>query len=248
MSDESNTSQLSPQDFDPQRIQAIASDLGNASTEDMQYLASHGQRPEVKLALLKEAGGGGLKETPQIKLRQLESKMRQAYFRESYGRELIPYLDELIKDKQDIIFKLTDFPRYSLNTLQARIRQSIDYIYEFLDTPEGKYKVLKKEMEIRKLPQGIVLCLFSNSHIPLRAHKYSEYTSMEELIEVIKVFIEKAPYDTKCKLPDDDMRSFLLKQEEIEKIEELCSKFSFINAVINSEIISLVKFKEQEKV
>jgi len=82
-----------------------------------------------------------------------------AYYNEGYAKALLPTLIEMIKSRQDKEFMRE---RISTDTLYQRVHQAFAYCIDHLDEA-GLLDTLRREVQIRRTPKGIVLCFMENS-------------------------------------------------------------------------------------
>ena len=87
------------------------------------------------------------------------------YYKAMYAKELKEKVDEMMQNKQDIIYKYstwcTEKTQYSPQTVYNRVNQSLRYILDQLD-PKGIYKEWHETVEVRREKgKGVVI-----SYIP----------------------------------------------------------------------------------
>lgn len=66
------------------------------------------------------------------------SRANAPYYKEIYALQLKQVLDGMEVDREDVIFRYEDYPKFSHSTIYLRINQSILYLLEKLDCVESK--------------------------------------------------------------------------------------------------------------
>lgn len=80
------------------------------------------------------------------------------YYREKFALEIKNVLDEMIADvavdpnKADRMFRYDVFTKLSGHSLYIKIHQSVSYLIDKLDTPDGKYRKFRALIDIKREP------------------------------------------------------------------------------------------------
>lgn len=175
--------------------------------------------------------------------REKQKKLSLPYYKESYGKELVTYiLNPMLADSKSKKIDGVEAQRWSINTLDAKVRQAWDWIIDYSD-PDKKYKNLRSRVEIVKKSTCLAI-IFKSIDVPLRATDYSDFSSVDDVLVAIKDIVENYPYDKQYFLPpkDGSMQPFALSGDDIIKVETFCAKFSFIVALVGNGKISISKF------
>lgn len=175
--------------------------------------------------------------------REKQKKLSLPYYKESYGKELVTYiLDPMLADFKSKKIDGVEAQRWSINTLDAKVRQAWDWVIDYSDA-DKKYKNLRSRVEIVKKSTCLAI-IFKSIDVPLRATDYSDFSSVDDVLAAIKDIVENYPYDKQYFLPpkDGSMQPFALSGDDIIKVETFCAKFSFIVALVGNGKISISKF------
>ena len=81
-----------------------------------------------------------------------------SYYNESYAGVMKDALDQMIQDKQDIVYKYEDWNHISENSLYLRVNHSQRFLKDFMD-PEFKYSSWLEKCETKRKKHGIVVSL-----------------------------------------------------------------------------------------
>lgn len=178
--------------------------------------------------------------------RKKQNKLKTyPYYREGFALELIKVvLDPMIADGESREFNKQDYKSWSINTVYEKVRQSFEYAIDFLDK-EGKYKLLKRKIEIRKPNSNKVVIEFTSTNEPIVVRKFKATSSFDEVLSRVNDIVENGDFDHQFILPpkDEDMPPLSLSEEEIEKLEKHLDKFeAFIAYIVTYEKITINKF------
>lgn len=130
------------------------------------------------------------------------------YYREKFARELKPVLDAMIEDRKNRIFRYSSYRSMQPSTLRLRIDQAWRYLSTFLD-PDGKYKALRKEVDLRKGENGIVAWIIEEGVVePMRADLLSvadDTGKGRSWRDDLETFLNEAPEGDKLVIKNIDL-------------------------------------------
>lgn len=166
------------------------------------------------------------------------------YYNEKEATGLIPYLDEIMVDKEDRELRYEDYTKWSPNTLWAKINQAMKYIIDNLD-PEGKYRELRTHLRISKEETGIFF-------------RYSEQTSADgwilykvkdskKMLDNYKTRVYKFMETSEEGEELDIKENLSLTTEEVEQMKELFSESPIFMAYISPTRIKIVHTKQEDE-
>lgn len=180
-------------------------------------------------------------------LKTKKKTTNQPYFKEKFAVEIKRALDWMITEKKSIEFPLKKFPKYTIGTLRNRLNQSIQYLQDMLD-PVGVYKSFRSNYEIRAHNTGVTLAYLSNDVPVLYFEEAKPYASFAEIKEMVNTFIATAPDQVIVELPQDDMKEFFLRDEEIEELNAEIFKYKYIKAIVQATSIKLKKDMSKDNI
>lgn len=129
------------------------------------------------------------------------------YFREKYALELQPVLDAMMDDRKNRIFRYSNYRSMQPSSLRMRIDQAWRYLSTFKD-PEGKYKAFRKEVDIRRGENGIVVTIIEEGVIdPMKADllSNSDLVKSGDWKDELDKFLGDAPEGDKLVLRNIDL-------------------------------------------
>jgi hypothetical protein len=221
-------------------------DLPDATISSLLSIAK-GSDSEAK-ELLKRALGY----EPTKAARRRLSREGQPYYQEVYAKEMIPVLESIAKDKKSKKLLMKDYPQYKINTLYARVSQSINFILDNMDK-EGKYRKIRESFRLERKRDRIIFEYIASMPMDekLTFHEHSNTSSYEEVRAIVEKFIEEGLAGEKLHIPFEENESgeeflpFRLSAEEKIEIEALCREcesMGMVNRITEDEIF-LAKVK-----
>ena len=112
--------------------------------------------------------------TPTVKGRLMrvlmgeeEPKAVPSYYRESFAKELLPTLDDVLSSRKTYEFRYEDFPNINRKTLYLKIYYAWAYIIKEMDSVDHKYLKLREETELAQKKTGVRITFISDM-MPLR--------------------------------------------------------------------------------
>lgn len=213
--------------------------LASLSPEELTLLGQQlNASPEAKQEFKEKLGI--FKPSAQREQSKIDSHWNLSYYREVYGRELLPILDKMMVDGADKEFLIRNFKWMKVGTLHTRVTHSIMFVCEQLD-PTGKYKEFRKKFEISKTVKSVRLCRIDVAMETLVATDVQYETSFEEVMEAVMEAIEQMPFQSEITFPVKGMEPFELSDPEIEVLNMKAGGFPYITMVASRDIIKIVK-------
>lgn len=178
------------------------------------------------------------------KLKAIQSKMRQPYYKEAYALEIKKAVDYILETKKDIVFRYSDFAHMQPNTLKNRIYQSLGYLLDLMD-PTGTYAANRKYFEFKIKTYGVAMVYTKLDDTPLIFKPDNIKHTTEEVLECIKQFIERPEDNIKDEWPNSDTlpMGFFLMPEDKNRVMTLCNNHADINIILERENIQIAKSK-----
>lgn len=119
------------------------------------------------------------------------------YYNEKYASVTKKVIDEMMIDRDDRLYPLTQFPGKSIETIYLRLNQSWRYVMEKMD-PDGRYRKFNQMFRIRRIKDvGVKIEMIEeskndellNTFVPLKVVDNEKKMTMPERIDA---FIESA--------------------------------------------------------
>lgn len=210
------------------KMQELVAPLTNPELRKKLYAAVDGEPPHKTSSPNREA--------------HWNRRTVMSYYKEPFAKELQVVLDGMLLDEEDREFRFVDFPRYTKNTLYAKINQSWLYLVDCLD-PDKKYVALRQRTEIKTTKTGIRIKFTTpGSEIPLHAVKVEKEVFTHKWKDKFDDFVENGKIGEKLHLT-----KLSLSEEDIQDLKmSLYSIDSILHRITTSEI-KLIKIDPKNK-
>jgi hypothetical protein len=163
-------------------------------------------------------------------------KSYATYYKESYALWLKKDLDQMIADRQSVVYRYDKWPRVRPSALYQRIIQALMYVLDELD-PDGTYKRLREQIRITR-PNGVGVVLSFDEVLEGQpqgerfvgaAEKPRWYKKMFDYLEDMEI-VEPFHID-----------KLMLTPEEVEQIKAELDGLSNIMFSVTSREIKIIK-------
>lgn len=130
---------------------------------------------------------------------------QSTYYREKFALELKPVLDAMLKDRQNRIFRYSNYRTMQPASLRVRIEQAWSYINRFMD-PDNVYKNLRAEVDIRRGENGIIISIIDENKItPMIADQVEEVEIDDHWKNRVDKFLADAAEGEKLTIKNIDL-------------------------------------------